>query len=126
MKHALLAAGVFTIVTCYSSCMYRHHGRTSFQVSESHSFYSMEAHFDENKTRKVQQFMNSELGDRNSVSFINTTTDAMITLDDKTTFYMKSNPGELKIKLNKQDNSYQSYVEIKDLCEGLKEIIGGK
>lgn len=67
--------------------------------------------------------MNSELGDRNSVSFVNTRTDAMITLDDKTTFYMKSNPGELKIKLNKQDNSYESYTEIKDLCEGLKEIM---
>jgi len=50
----------------------------------------------------------------------------MITLDDKTTFYMKSYPGELKIKLNKQDNSYDSYTKIKDLCEGLKEIIGSK
>jgi len=125
MKHALLAAGAFIIVTCYSSCMYRHHG-TSIQVRENHTFYSMEAHFDENKTRKVQQFMNSELGDRNSVSFTNTRMDAMIRLDDKTTFYMKSYPGALKIKLNKLDNSYESYVEIKDLCEGLKEIIGGK
>jgi hypothetical protein len=126
MKRALLWAGITTIVTCYLSCMYRHHGSTSIKIRETRSFYSMEAYFDKNKTRKVQQFMNSELGDRNSVSFINTRTDAMITLDDRTTFYMKSNPGELKIKLNKQDNSFESYTEIKDLCEGLKEIIGGK
>jgi len=125
MKHALLAAGVFIVVICYSSCM-SHHGSTSFKVRENRMFYSMEASFDIDKTRKVQQFMNSELGERNSVSFINTRTDAMITLDDKTTFYMKSYPGELKIKLNKQDNSYDSYTKIKDLCEGLKEIIGGK
>jgi hypothetical protein len=126
MKHALLAAGAFIVVACFSSCMYRHHGNISIQVKESRTFYSMEAYFDKSKTRKVQQFMNSELGDRNSVSFTNTNMDAMITLDDKTTFYMKSYPGELKIKMNKQDNSYQSYTEIKDLCEGLKEIIGGK
>ena len=125
MKHALLAAGAFIVITCNSSCMHRHHG-TSIQIRENHTFFSMEAYFDENKTRKVQQFMNSELGDRNSVSFTNTRMDAMITLDDKTTFYMKSFPGELKIKMNKLENSYQSYTEIKDLCEGLKEIIGGK
>jgi hypothetical protein len=125
MKHALLAAGAFIVIICNSSCMWRHHG-TSIKVWENRTYFSMEAYFDKNKTPKVQQFMNSELGDRNSVSFTNTRMDAMITLDDKTTFYMKSYPGELKIKMNKHDNSYESYTEIKDLCEGLKEIIGGK
>ena len=94
MKHALLWAAISVFVTCHISCLYRHHRGTSIHIKESHTFYSMEAYFDKSKTSKVQQFMNSELGDRNSVSFVNTRTDAMITLDDKTTFYMKSNPGE--------------------------------
>lgn len=122
MKYAFLVAGAF-IITTYCSCLHHHGGSLSIQFHENDNYYSMDAWFDESKTRKVQRFIDSELGDRNSFSFVNTQMDAMITLDDHTTFHMQSTPGELKIKLNKHQNSFESYTEIKDLCEGIKAVI---
>jgi len=57
---------------------------------------------------------------------LNSRADASITLDDKTTFYIRSKPGNLEIKLNKQENSAASYKKIKKMCEGIKSIVEEK
>ena len=44
-------------------------------------------------------------------------------MDDNTSFYIKSYPGKLKIKFNKNQNSEASYFKIKSLCEGINEVI---
>lgn len=55
--------------------------------------------------------------------FVNTRIDGRVGLDDHTTFFIKKSPGHLKIELNKRENSYDSYREIKSLCEGIKEVV---
>jgi hypothetical protein len=57
---------------------------------------------------------------------VNSRTDASITLDDKTTFYIRSRPGNLEIKLNKKENPASSYDKIKKMCAGIKAIIEEK
>jgi len=57
------------------------------------------------------------------MSFVNTRIDGDLTLDDKTTFYIKKKPGFLEIKLNKNRNSSSSYHTIKELGEGLKGVL---
>ena len=44
-------------------------------------------------------------------------------LDGHTTFYMKKYPGRIKIKLDKDENSYEAYHRIKAICEGIKKVI---
>jgi hypothetical protein len=124
MKPVILTASLF-FTLFLSSCLFSHKkGGLSIKVRESDNFYSMEAHFNEAKTRQVQEYMDKSLADGNNMSFVNTETDAMITLDDHTRFYIKSFAGELKIKFDKRENSVNAYKRVKSMCEELKGIIG--
>jgi hypothetical protein len=83
----------------------------------------MKAHFNKNKTRKVENYMDETIGDQSNMSFINTRIRGQLALDDHTTFYLKKYPGFLEIKFNKGENSYESYQKIKAMCQGIKEVI---
>ena len=83
----------------------------------------MTASYEKKKAHRVQQFLNRCLEHNNYTSFGNTRVDATITLDDRTTFYMRSFPGKLKIKLDKTENSEESYYKMKDICEDIKNIL---
>src|SRR5438477_9345204 len=114
MKQFLLAGCCVGLIIFYSSCSQNYHdGNTNISISETKSSYTMYAHFDKSKTTKVRKYMDEHLGKRNNISFVNTEVNANLTLDDKTKFYIKSSPGELKIKLDKEENSFESYTEIK-------------
>jgi hypothetical protein len=52
--------------------------------------------------------------------FRNAKIDADVTLPDNTSIYVKSFPGLLEIKLDKEKNDVASYNKIKALAEGLK------
>jgi hypothetical protein len=83
----------------------------------------MKAHFSQHKTRAVEEYMNDRIGDRGDMSFVNTRIDGQITLDDRTTFYIKKYPGFLEIKLDKDQNDFDSYQRVKAMCEGIKEVV---
>ena len=95
----------------------------NISVKESTDEYKFSADFNENQSMKVQQFMDDFLDQH---TFTNAEIDADITLDDKTKFYVKAFPGELRIKLNKRKNSIESYRKIKKMGEGIKQILTGK
>jgi hypothetical protein len=127
MKHLPLITYFLVLASLCSSCMWNHHeGDTAISISDTKSSFSVSAYYDKNKTRKVQQCIDKHLGSNNNISFVNAQTDARITLDDKTKFYIRSYPGELKIKFDKEENSFESYTEIRKMCEGIKNIISGK
>jgi hypothetical protein len=83
----------------------------------------MDAWFNENRTKAVEEYMNDKIGRQSDMSFVNTRMDGRIGLDDHTTFFIKKFPGHLKIKLDKRKNSQESYREIKSLCEGIKDVV---
>lgn len=95
----------------------------NIKISETENTYSMYAHFNPASTRKLQEYMDKKIGDRNNTSFVNSRIDGKLGFDAKTTFYLKLEPGELKIKLDKDKNSYESYSMIKKMCEGIKEVL---
>lgn len=115
-----LMAGLL-IAFVFSSCHYNHN--TSIAIKESKKYYQLSAHFDRNKTRDVQQYINQQLGVNSNFSFTNTRINRNIRMDDNTSFYIKSYPGKLKIKFNKNQNSEASYLKIKSLCEGINEVV---
>ena len=83
----------------------------------------MDAWFGRTKTRKAERYMNETIGRQNNISFFNTETDAALTLDDGSKFYMKKSPGHIVIKMNKDENSDEAYHAIKTMCVGMKDVI---
>ena len=107
-----------------SSCMHNHHnGDISLNFNESDHYYSMKAYFSKNRTREVERYMDSRIGKRSNMSFVNSKLDGRLALDDHTTFYIKKSPGLLKIKLDKAENSEEAYERIRSMCEGLKKVL---
>lgn len=126
MKKSFLLTGACMFLIWVSiSCSDPHHD-TKISISESEKTYQMSAWFSPGKSSDVHKYMDRKLGKINKISFVNAEIDATITLDDRTTFYVKSLPGDLEIKLDKTENSRESYQQVKEMCEGIKKVIEGK
>ena len=83
----------------------------------------MYASYDENKTRKIQHLLDRELNIDMGRSGRHAHVDGTITLDDRTTFYMRAMPGELRINFDKSHNSEDSWIKIQDVCEEIKNAL---
>jgi len=83
----------------------------------------MNAYFDKNNTRKAESYMNKIIGNKNKISFINTQTDATLTLDDGTKFYMQKSAGHIEIKIAKDENAPDNYYAVRSMCKELKEVL---
>ena len=112
----------YTLTALLISCGH-HNQQNSITYKDKESYYSMNAHFNKNKTRAVEHYMNEKIGRRNNRSFLHSKTDALITLEDGTKFHLEKWDGHIEIKLNKNENSNNSYYLIKDLCQGMKNVI---
>jgi hypothetical protein len=104
------------------SCLHNDHD-VSLSYQDTDHEYSMTASYPKSNTRNVGEYMNNSLGARNNISFVNAQIDANLTLDDHTKFYIKKYPGYLEIKFNKEENSDESYREVKSMCQGLKKVL---
>jgi hypothetical protein len=105
------------------SCTQFNNHNIDIHISESQHNYKFMAHYDKIRTRSVEQYLDAKIGKNSNMSFVNTHIDGNLTLDDHTTFYIRKYPGYLEIKLDKKENSITSYHEVKDLGEGLKEVM---
>jgi hypothetical protein len=120
-KHTSL----FIVVACLAvaGCRLHHHGNTSIVLNESDHYYSMKAWFNENRTREVEYYMDEHMGNLSKMSFVNTRIDGKLSFKDHTSFYIKKLPGYLQIKLDKNQNSDDSYYRTRDMCEGIKDLL---
>ncbi len=82
----------------------------------------MTAKYNPDKTDKVDRYVDKELA-TGKITFVNTEMDADITLDDKTSFYVKKSPGYLNIKLDKEKNSEEAFTKLKGVLEGIGEVV---
>lgn len=82
----------------------------------------MTAKFNPDKTTAVDRWLDQELS-AGDMSFVNTQMDGEITLDDKTTFYVKKSPGYLNIKFDKEKNSKEAFVKVKSALERIGEVV---
>jgi hypothetical protein len=110
------------IIAGMSSC-FHHHNDISISVSDDEDEYEMDANYRRNKSHAVQVYLNDHLLNNSNVSIRNGFVDDEVVLADKTTFYLNTNPGELSIKINKNENSEESCERIKQVCEELKQIL---
>ena len=109
------------------SCSYhrRHHG-LDVSVSESHDSFRLRAYYDEDKTGKVQRYINRQLEPNGLFASNHDYFDVTTELTDRTKFYIKASPGKLFIEINKNENSYASYNRIKMMCQGVAEVLKEK
>ncbi len=121
-KHIFFIACALFLGMVFSSCNW-HSDDTSISISDSGDEYEMSACYAKNKTRKVQRLLNSRLEESCNISFSHVMVDKEITLDDQTRFYLHSYPGELEIRIDKTENSGESFAKIQELCEDLKELL---
>ena len=111
------------LLTTLSSCFRHSKNDISISVKETSDVYQLSAYFDKARKKEVQYYIGKCMGDNNFFRSGNVEIDANTTLDDHTHFYIRSIGGELKIKLNKEDNSWESYTRVKRMCEGLKNVL---
>ena len=115
--YALLPAlAIWELTSCH------HHG-IDIRYSDSSRYYTMRAHFDRDKMEKLEKYLDDMFGDDHDMSFRHTRIDGDLSFDRHSHFYMKKSPGVLIIKVDKRNNSRESYHRIRHVCEGVKEII---
>jgi hypothetical protein len=98
----------------------------SVSVTEDDDTYAFSANYDRANTGRVEGYINSSISPDQMGNSANDYVDATTSLPDDTRFYIKESPGRLKIKLDKRANSTASYHRIKQMCEGVKQLLAGK
>lgn len=117
LKYILLMLSISIISSC------KHSDDVKISVKDSDDEYRFTAYFDEKKTDEIVKVIDQNIAptiihsDENEI-------DVTTTLEDKTKFDLQYEPGEVLIRLNKNENSKSSYNRIKKMCEEIKSVIG--
>lgn len=111
------------LISILSSC--KHSEDVKISVKDTDDEYTFSAYFDEKKTDEIVKVIDQNIAPTTIHSDENEI-DVTTTLDDKTKFDLQYEPGEVMIKLNKNENSKSSYQRVKKMCEEIKSAIGKK
>ena len=121
-KRNLLYAGLIVAITvALSSCFHDHD--MSIHVNDDEDVYRMRASFDEDLSADVQQVINRHLRQHHSASLVHMFTDKEIRLDNGTSFYIKTGPGRLRIKIDKSENPEEGCEDLRQMCDEIKEVL---
>src|SRR5690349_3929225 len=112
-KNSFAAVCVLFMLYFSLSCRQFDDNNTSIHVSDSEHYFKMRAYFNKHETNDIDRYMDVKIGRRSNMSFVNSRIDGKLALDDHTIFYIKKHPGYLEIKLDKDENSVESYYRIK-------------
>jgi hypothetical protein len=125
-KNALLL--LIVLLVAITACVHfdRESSDLSLQYREDDEEYSFTGRFDKSKTGKVEGYIEKTLEENWLFGKANDWQDYEATLEDHTKIHIKASPGKLKIVLDKEENSRTSYLKVKQMCEGLKEILRDK
>jgi len=119
-QFALLLPGLFLMLV-FSSCFRDHN--ISISVSNSEDVYQMTARYPKYKTRKVEQMLGEFLEDISSRSYKHRRSGYEITLDDMSVMYLRSDPGKLKIRIDKTENRETCCTKAEEICEEIKRVL---
>ena len=98
----------------------------AISVNESEDIYKFSASYYSGDTKRVRAYINHCVQPGNLIPTGNDYMDITTSLPDNTKFYIKESPGKLRIELDKTRNSLNSYMRIKNMCEGIKNLLAGK
>ncbi|ASU35491.1 hypothetical protein [Mucilaginibacter xinganensis] len=104
----------------------RNNDDITIAVAETDDAYTYTASFSEAATGRVQDYINHSIRPNSLFRSSHDYFDVNTTLADQTNFYVKESPGELRIRINKHKNSTASYLRIKNMCNGISNVLKGK
>ena len=90
----------------------------SINVDDNNEEYQVEASYGKAKSRRVLSYIDAQLS--KTKQFRHSLMEGDIELEDHTKLYIKTKPGKLIIKVNKNDNDSVSIERIRALTEGIK------
>ncbi|MEI7629399.1 MAG: hypothetical protein WCJ80_14250 [Bacteroidota bacterium] len=90
----------------------------SINVNDNDEEYQVEASYGRAQSRRVLSYIDAQLS--KSKQFRHARMDGDVELDDHTKLYIKTMPGRLIIKVNKNDNDSAGVERIRELTEGIK------
>lgn len=122
-KNFALIIMVFVASAIISSCLHKRHHDICIAINESEEEYKFCATFDERKTREVQNYIEQYAAANLVVNPSKSQFEGDISIDDNASVNVKTNEGCLKIKFNKEENTQYAYERVKDMCEGIKELL---
>jgi len=114
MVCALFVTGIFIFVLYKMS----DHNGISIRINESDNTYQFYASYGKNKTHQLQKYLDGQL--KTNKMLEDSKMDSYITLKDNTVLYIKTSPGKLLIKLDKNENTDAAYTRIKRIGEQVK------
>ena len=123
-RNLLYAALILSITVVLSSCFHDHD--LAIHVNDDEDVYRLRASFDEDLTSDVQRVINRHLNRHHYTSMVHVFTDKEIRLDDGTSFYIKTGPGRLKIKIDKDENTEEACEDLREMCEEIKIVLAGE
>jgi len=121
MNNKLIIAFSLFVLIAFTSCRYRHN--TNISIHEQRDSYEFYASYSKNKAAKVQRYLDERLGSSEFYRSELENYDRTEVMNDDTKFYIQSEPGRLKIKLDKRENTEASYKRVKHICDGLKDVL---
>ncbi len=110
----LFIAGFFMLVL---HRIYWNNHDVAIQVKETDNTYRFYASFNRHKTHSIQAYVDEQL---KTHVFTNARINADIIVDDNMNMHVRSGPGLLIIKMDKDKNDLESYNRLKQLGEHIK------
>ena len=120
-KYILIAFGgsmLLLMVSCF-----HHRNDISITISDDDDEYEMDALYNKRKTHAVRIYLNDHLLINKTGRYKKNVDGEEIILDDNTKLFLNEYPGSLRIKIDKDENSPESYEKIRQACEEIKEIM---
>ena len=123
-KHFLFIAGLLFSAVLFSSCFHDHD--LHIRINDNDDVYRLRATYNEDLSDDVQRVINKHLRMHHSETLVGRYTDKEIRLQDGTYFYVKTGPGRLRIKIDRDENSEESCQELEAMCDEIKEMLAQK
>jgi hypothetical protein len=118
----VIVLGIFVTAGFFCFALYKiaSHTDISFQVNDSDDFYEMRASYGRNQTKRIMSYVDLAITNNHNKRFRKEHINEDVVLSDHAHFHIKSSPGRIQIKLNKDENDPETIERFKKITEGIK------
>ncbi len=108
---------VFTGFITYIMYKFEYSNNISINVSDSDDTYRISAKYSPRQSARIQRFLCDELHsevfkERRAINYL--------VLGERNRVYIKTSPGRVYLKVDKNENDEETIVKMKEIAEGIK------
>lgn len=113
-----LIYGMAMLFSAVAGGCHNSQGNIALSTVDTQTNFKYKAQFDEDKTTKVQQYLDSAL---NNELPITQNIDLFVNLNGKDKFNLKTKKGWLEISFDKRNSSANGYAKLRQVTEGISK-----